>query len=812
MAARIPDRAPMNAPRTPGPRGGLAQTGDLGLGSIGEALGRTGRGMQASADKRAADALQAVQSDYDAEYLPAAQAYDGRTAGFAREQMARYDGRLSAAAEAFGDDNDARTAFERLRPVHRAAQFEAAIRVEGQRSGERVREATARTTTLDALNRVAGIRVAYARQKKALLDGFDGSQAGLTDQALSALDTLTAVALADAPEATREALAVQIAAMRGDEWMALQTLETRTREVHDATTATKAADALVSAVLSDPGQYDSALKDAAGLGAEMPVILQRQMVEDTSRALTVARFEGMMSRGQWELALTELDGGTWDQKLGAEAKASLRDSATRHRAAAGFDPVSVERELARNTLQERLNSHYASIQMTGQGTGVTAAEVEAVGGPVAVAALQREERTRQLAYSVTRGLAGLPAAEQLARVESLKPKGGEADFAERQAAYELAVSTMSASQTLQATDPARAVQSADASAALWRAYAAERTPQAAQTWARDTLARQAALNVPESARRILPLDEARRVATAVKNAVGPDILNALQSANALVNQFGGDEGRILTELTRVGLDAPTAAIIGQAGDNPVALEDYARARARGNLGLTADKRRDTRSEVVDALRPLLQTWAPLPGGRAGTDALVTGIETVAAAYVADGMSPRDAARAASRTYLNGYHFENGWRVPRAVAGRPAQVRHILPDEMPGGAGAGAIARREGFRGSAAIAERPAAEAIRVGALRTVVDLIERDGATLPAAGVEPHLSDAQKRERLAGIIASRGRWVSTLDDDGLMLVIPNPADPNGVVPVLGAGGRPIRRSWAQLLDRARLPARTPGER
>jgi hypothetical protein len=812
MAARIPDRAAMNAPRTPGPRGGLAQTGDLGLGAIGEALGRTGRGMQANAEKRAVDALRAVQSDYEAEYLPAAEAYDGRTEGFARDQMARFDGRLSQAAEAFGDDNDARTAFERLRPVHRAAQFEAAIRVEAQRSGQRTREATARTTTLDALNRVAGIRVAYAGQKKALLDGFDGSQAGLTDQALSALDRLTAVALADAPEATREALAVQIAAMRGDEWMALQTLETRTREVHDATTASKAADALVSAVLSDPGQYDSALKDVQGLGAEMPVILQRQMAEDTSRALTVARFEGMMSRGQWELALTELDSGTWDDRLGAEAKASLRDSATRHRAAAGFDPVSVERELARNTLQERLASHYASIQMTGEGTGVTAAEVEAVGGPVAVAALQREERTRQLAYSVTRGLAGLPAAEQLARVESLKPKGGEADFAERQAAYELAVTTMDAASRLQATDPARAIQSSDASASLWRAYATQRTPDAAQTWARDALTRQAAVGVPETQRRILPLQEAQRIATTVKNAQGPDILNALQGAAGLVGQFGGYEGQILTELTRAGLDAPTAAIIGQSGDNPVALQDYARARARGNVGLTADKRRDTRSEVVDALRPLLQTWAPLPGGRAGTDALVTGIETVAAAYVADGMSPREAARAASQTYLSSYQFQDGYRIPRGLVGREAVVAYVTPNELRGGPGARTVAALPGFSGGARRSSAPVPEAIRLGALRLTVDLIENEGASLPPAGLEPHLSDAQKQERLAGIIGSRGRWVSTLDDDGLMLVIPNPADPNGVVPVLGAGGRPIRRTWAQLLDRARLPARTPGER
>lgn len=810
--ARIPDRAPMGAPRTPQPRGQLAPTGDLGLSAVGDALARTGRGLQNSADRRAVELFDKTQSEFDSVYLPAAQTYDGRAPGFAREQMARYDGVLDATAESLADDADARAAFDRLRPTRRAAQFESAIRVESQRSGERVREQEARATTLDAVRRTAGIRVAYAAQKKEMLDGFDGSQAGLTDSALSALDTLIEVALADAPEQTREALAVQLAGMRGDEWMALQTLETRTREVHEATTASKAADALVSAVLSDPGQYDGALKDAEALGAEMPVMLRTQMVEDTNRALTVARFEGMLSRGQWELALTELDSGTWDAKLGAEAKAGIRENATRHRAAAGFDPVSVERELARGSLEQRLASHYGSIQMTGEGTGVTAAEVEAVGGPVAVAAFERENRTRQLAYSVTRGLAGLPAAEQLARVESLKPKGGEADFAERQAAYELAVTTMDAATRLQATDPARAIQSADASASLWRAYATQRTPDAAQTWARDALNRQAAVGVPATQRRILPLQEAQRIAGSVKDAVGPDILSALQGAAQTVGQFGGYEGQILTELTRAGLDAPAAAIIGQSGDNPVALQDYARARARGNVGLPADKRRDTRTEVVRSLEPLLATWAPLPGGRAGTDALVTGIETVAAAHVADGMSPRDAARAASRTYLQSYQFQDGYRIPRALTGRDVPVAYVTPNELRGASGVRALARTPGFSGGDRASSRPVPEAIRLGALRSTVDLIEREGAALPAAGNEPHLSAAQKQARLAALVGARGRWVSTLADDGLMLVIPNPADPNGVVPVLALDGQPIRRTWAQLLDRARRPARSPGER
>lgn len=800
---RIPDRAPMNAPRTPIARGPGVVVGDLGLSSVAEALGRTGRGLQTAADRRAAEAFDAADADHAAEYLPAAHAYDGRTPGFARDQMATYDARTAERAEAFGGDADGRRAFERLRPQRRTAQFEAALRVESQRSEERRAEAADRSTRLDALNRTAGLRVRYAQRKREVLDGYDGSTPGLADNALAVLDEEIARAVEDAPETTREALALQLAALRGDEWMSLQTVEGRAREVHDATTATRAADTLVAAVVSDPTQYEAAVRDAQALGGEMPVVLQRQLIEETTRAITVARFEGQLTAGGWAAAIEELESGAFDGALGAAAKASLLDTAGRHRTAAGFDPVSVQRELAAQSLEERVRSETASLASTGQSTGLTAAEIERVGGPVAAAAFTRQAANARLVHSVTRGLAALPPAEQNARLESLRPRGGEPDFAERQAAYELATQTLTTARTLQATDPALAVQSSEESAALWRAYAGERTPAAARTWARDTLRRQAAMGVPPGQRRILPVAEARRVAGSVRSATGPDMLTSLQAASALVGQFGGDEGAVLTELTRAGLDPADAAIIGQAGDNPVALQDYARARARGNVGLTPTVRRDVRGEVVDRLGPLVATWAPLPGGQAGADALVTGITTVASAHVADGMTPRQAAETATQTYLSSYRFHEGWRMPARLGGGNRPVAQPSPAERMGNQ----IRAQGGVNPIGRTAMAPP-EALSLGAFRTVTDVVGRNGAGLYAAGQEPHLTDEQKRARMADRVATSGRWISTLDDGGLMLVVPDPRNPRAVMPVLGADGQPVRRSWDQLFTRAQRPGRS----
>ncbi len=780
----IPTRAPMSAPRTPVANGRLAQTGDLGLSAVGDALSRTARGMANTADRAAAQTFDQTQNEFDAGYLPAAQTYDGRAPGFAREQMARFDGMTAAAAEAIGDP-DARRAFERMRPQRRAAQFEAAIRVESQRSGERQREATERTTSLDALNRVAALRVSYAARKKELLDSYDGAEGGLADRTLAALDEEIARSIEGAPEGVRERLTIQTAALRGDEWMALQTIEGRARDAHEATTATKTAEALISAVVSDPGQYDAAVRDAAQLGAELPATLQRQMIQETTRSLATARFEGLLRNGGWESVLTELDGGSWDEELGAEAKSALRDNAVRYRAAAGFDPVSNERAMAQASTEERVRSHLASLQTTGQGSGLTAADVTAVGGPAAGAAFARQEETARLAYSVTRGLAGLPLAEQAARVESLKPQGGEADFADRQAAYETALQTMTAARTLQVTDPATATQASEASAGLWRAYQGAPTTANAQAWANDTLRRQAANGVAAGQQRILPLSEARRVAGMVKDAEGPDTLTALQAASALVGTFGGHEGRILTELTRAGLTAQDAAVIGQAGDNPLALSDYARARARGNPGLTPTVARQARAETVSAVRDLVETWAALPGGQAGADGLISGIAVVAAAKVADGMTPREAAREAARPYLDAYRFEGGWRMPRALAEGRAPIRG---NDWTGRTGSVRQART--------------IDAVNEGGRRFIRRIVLGDGAQLAPIGSETSLTDEQKRARYADRIASGGRWVSTLSDDGLMLTVPDASRPGGVIPVMGASGRPIVMTWADLLYQA----------
>lgn len=408
-------------------------------------------------------------------------------------------------------------------------------------------------------------------------------------------------------------------------------------------------------------------------------------------------------------------------------------------------------------------------------------------------------------FETTRGLLALPPAEQDRRVASLRPADGAPDYDDRLAAYQRAIGSLTAIRQQQQTDPAAAVQVNETSASLWRQYQGARTPTNAQLWATDALRRQAAMGVPPTARRILPVEEARRVAGLVKDAAGPDVLTALQTASAMVGQFGGHEGQILTELTREGLSPADAAILGVANGDPVRLGDYARARARGNVGLTPTIRRQARSEVVERLAPLLETMRPLVGGVAASDALVSGIETVAAAHVADGMSPERAAREATAAYLSNYRFENGWRMPAALATGNHVVALRSPAERMGNQ-----IRAVGGVTPVGRTSEAAPDAISLGAFRAVTDLVGRAGAGLYAAGREADLDDAYKRSRYADNVASNGRWISTPDDSGLMLVVPGPA--GQMVPVVNAAGSGVVMTWAQLLERASRPGRAPERR
>lgn len=779
----IPDRARMNAPRTPQPNGRLAQTGDLGLGAVADALGRTGRGLQNDADRRATEAFDDTQAQFDAVYLPEAQAYDGRAGGFARTQTARYDGFLDATAE--GLDPDARRSFDRMRPQRRTAQVEAAIRVESQRSGERVARERDLSARLDAQDRMAVFNISYSARAKAAFDGWDGHTPGITNEIMAILDEDQAAAIATAPPETREHMMLLLGAQRGDEWLRLQSLEEAARETHVANRTLRIAGNLVTGVMASPESYDAADRSALQLGEGLPVRLGEKLVADTRRDLAVARFGGLLAGGNWQTVLTELDSGAWDEKLG-EAKVEVLAAAQQARARAEAEAASVQRELAVDAIEDQVSAELVSLERTGVSTGLTIEQVTETAGPLAGQRYARQVALSREVYATTRGLLALPPDEQLARVESLRPAPGAADYDDKLAAFERAAASLTEIRTRQAVDPAQAIQAAPEAAANWRRFITTPNRETAALWAIDAFRRQAAMGVPQSGMRVLPAEFGQRIAARVKNAEGTDTLPALQEAAELVSAFGTSEGRILTELTRHGLDPRDAAMIGMAGENPVALAAYARARARGNVGLTAPVRRSVREAVVSRLGPLLETWAPRPGGLAGSDAFVSGVQTVADALAADGRSPAEAAREATQTYLNAYRFEDGWRIPRGLGegDRPMMRSYPLGDTV----------------------NRPATIVIRHGARRTIEDLAAA-GDLEPTGG--PHLTEAQRRQRAIDTVLHAGRWVTSMDDSGLTLVIPDAERPNGVVEVRDRQGRMIQRSFDQLFERARRPDGVP---
>jgi hypothetical protein len=69
-----------------------------------------------------------------------------------------------------------------------------------------------------------------------------------------------------------------------------------------------------------------------------------------------------------------------------------------------------------------------------------------------------------------------------------------------------------------------------------------------------------------------------------------------------------------------------------------------------------------------------------------------------------------------------------------------------------------------------------------------------------AANPASPLTIPQRQQRLAAVVGSTGRWVTTDDDRGAQLVIPNNA--GGYVPISDKWGRPVILSWDQLQKRS----------
>lgn len=280
----------------------------------------------------------------------------------------------------------------------------------------------------------------------------------------------------------------------------------------------------------------------------------------------------------------------------------------------------------------------------------------------------------------------------------------------------------------------------------------EGTPEAYQKYATATMAEQRRLGVQQP--KILPESAAEQLAVSFNQKIaegGTD--NAAQMIEAWQGTWGKNFPAVIQQLgTKLPAEAqviatglPKDIAERMASVAPIKDSDLKKPLEKGQ----AD---EVQQSVSSAMVPFAQSLQGQSGGISTYNTMYKAAERTAISYVLQGMSPKDAGQKVVNGMLNDkYEFFGSYRVPKAI---DAQTVKSGADMELQGIKAEDLAPLPGLRGSAP----------------------------------EDNL------KQLHDAVVSGGQWVTNNDETGLNLTV------NGYR-VLGKDGKPIVRTWGQLLQK-----------
>ena len=248
----------------------------------------------------------------------------------------------------------------------------------------------------------------------------------------------------------------------------------------------------------------------------------------------------------------------------------------------------------REQLKRQLDDDVESIRRTGTPSTVDLDTAKRVLEPNQVNRYFLERQEAEMEFRGTSDLYALPENELNARIESLAPRPGEANFDMKAKVYDKAVSRAIKLREERETDPARAagmfpeVKEAEAAAAE-----APDDPQAQQNLARARLDAQAKVGIPEGVRSPITKAEAKVIAGPLRGVEAEAMEKVASDWYVGLQQRYGDYGRAVAEtaieyaLTR---DSATAkAVAGQIESVANGLKPSAAAIRRTEYLLEANR-------------------------------------------------------------------------------------------------------------------------------------------------------------------------------------------------------------------------------
>lgn len=768
---------------------------DLGLGAVARELGEWSGEVEKTriledevqrveAEEAVRPMLDGLAEEFEPRFAQAGEGWDGETPGFARNVQAALTERTAGFGEELPLTTAERDALARGVSQYGVAVGQRAVQFESQKRGRRIAEAAAARDTVQMGGIMSGFMAAFAADKQAIDNAYDGSQADYTGRVLAAHDARAAEIIAAAPPALQARVTTQLASQRLSLQGQAMDVEARGEGAYVAGQARSAGDLLINAVTTSPALYEDAVAQVDRNVAPLPAVARTAERARQLNTLTEAYVEGLIREGQTDQAIEQLNGGRLDARLDPATKARLLDVAVRKRDEPDANDI-INGLQAAATMEDNL----ASIAATGE--GVPGADPASIAPLVSAEQLARytmaiEEAKRT--HAATPGFTGMTPGEISAHVESLRPEPGQAGYADAQQRYSLAGQAAQREIAARTADPAAwAIRSAPtlqtALSGLSAANPVDRQ-RAAATYAAGQEAIQAEAGIAPEARRVLSKDNASAIVARAEGDADP--ANGLRGLSAVLEAFEPPTGataeqmragftarnRVIAELKAAGADVGDIAAALDLGNDPVRLGRYV-AATRGEAYETmrgADKT-DLEAAVDRAMAPYLASYAAIPGSADLTAGRRAMARRLAAERVAtNGASEREAAAEAVDVVAGRYAFigQQGWRMPRNLADqRDPETR------------------------------RAASSYVQAGTARLMATMAADDGRlfwTPPDQG--RGLNADQRRRRYADTVRTAGRWFTTADDNGLVLMHPN-LD-GGWTPALDAGGQPIARAWSQL--------------
>jgi hypothetical protein len=354
--------------------------------------------------------------------------------------------------------------------------------------------------------------------------------------------------------------------------------------------------------------------------------------------------------------------------------------------------------------------------------------------------------------SIRKVMATQPLSEDPAFLESLKPKAGDSDFAERSALYNVAVTEAVAKQKALETDPASYVMQTNTTVQqAWEAAGDGKDPAKVQQAVAVTKQAQIELGVAPEKAQSMTSAQASGLASTLTTA-SPDTV--AQTVDA-ISQSHGPDG--LNQVIGAGvpasvkmvafLDAPEYGAARQIMIDAMKVKESVlveQTKARGYSGGDVDE------AMAAVVTPLLDTHLPPSVSQGYLD----GVRQSALFHIANnGATPEDAVAKAWAPFADYYSFNGTYRVPKKWDG----------DKVSDG-------------------------------LRTIISRLDgfdiKPGIMGQGGPIDPAFA---KAETIASLKAGNYRWVTDSKETGVILTY---EEGN---PVLLSDGEPLRIPFDALM-------------